>query len=147
MEVRAAGVISVVEAGGPQLNQSETVTMFNDLCVLAPAALLDAPVIWEEVDARSTRAIFTNAGHTIRAELVFDDAGDLVDFVSDDRFQTSDGTSYRRYPWSTPLRDYRRFAGGMRVAARGAARWLTPQGELSYGRFEIVDIEYNVTTR
>lgn len=71
MTVKAAALVPVVQVSGPQMNQGETVTMFNDMCVMAPVTLIDPAIMWEPVDARTARASFTNAGHTIRAELSF----------------------------------------------------------------------------
>ncbi|MFO0650424.1 MAG: DUF6544 family protein [Polyangiales bacterium] len=143
MEVRAAGLVDVQNARGAEMNQAETVTMFNDLCVLAPAAILDAGVRWEPVDARSLRATWTYAGHTIRATLSFDAAGDLVGFVSNDRAMSSDGVTFRHVPWSTPHSDYREI-NGVRIAHHGVATWLAPEGEIEYGRFDLSTLEYNV---
>lgn len=43
------------------------------------------------------RATYSNADHAVTATLVFDEAGDLVDFVSDDRsMASSDGRTFTR---------------------------------------------------
>src|SRR6185436_1132726 len=60
MRVKACSLISMVNAAGPEMDKAETVTMFNDLCVLAPAALVDAPVNWESIDRHRVRGAFTN---------------------------------------------------------------------------------------
>lgn len=143
MQVRVASILDVVDARGPEMNQSETVTPFNDICLLAPRALIDAKVSWASIDAHSVDGAFRNGGHTIHAVLVFDEQGDLVDFVSNDRFLSADGKKYERFPWSTPLRDYREF-DGRRVASRGDAAWKQPLGDFVYGRFELIDVEFNV---
>lgn len=143
MRVRVLSLFDVVDARGPEMDRSETVTLFNDICVLAPAALVDANVTWEQIEPRRVRGTYTNAGNTISAELVFDADGDLVDFVSYDRAQTSDGKAYLRYPWSTPLRAYRDF-GGMRLASGGEAVWREPMGDFVYARFDFVSLTYNV---
>ena len=126
------------------MNQSETVTLFNDMCMLAPATLIDRDIQWRELDARTVHATFTNVGVTISAVLTFDDAGDLRSFESDDRYLSADGHEYERYRWSTPMRDYREL-GGRRIATRGEASWRLPDGDFSYAELEIVDIAYNVT--
>lgn len=143
MDIRVLGLIPVVDVHGREMTQSETVTLFNDMCILAPSSLIGAPVTWESVDDRSVRATYTNAGYTIGATLTFDAAGDLVGFVSGDRYLL-DGRSVRRAPWSTPMSGYREF-GGFRLAAVGEARWLETAGEWTYGRFELTSIEYNQT--
>jgi hypothetical protein len=141
MRVRIAGLFTVVDAHGPQMTQGETVTLFNDMCFLAPAALVDAPVRWNVVDDRMVAATYTNAGKTISAQLTFDAAGDLVGFVSRDRYQ-SDGRTYRQFPWSTPLGDFRDFAGA-RLPSYGEAHWHEPAGEWTYGQFWLERIAYN----
>lgn len=143
MEVKAAHLVTVVDARGPEMNQSETVTMLNDLCVLAAPALPFVPIRWETLDERSVRATFTNAGQTISAVLLFDEAGFLVSFWSDDRYLSADGKTYARHRWSTPLRDYRDFHG-RKAPAYGEATWALPDGDLTYGRFELVDLVYDV---
>ena len=40
MQVRVASLKTVIDARGPEMDQAETVTLLNDLCVLAPAALV-----------------------------------------------------------------------------------------------------------
>ena len=47
------------------------------------------------------------------------------------------------YPWSTPVRNYRE-SGGRRVPGYGELVWHTPEGEFTYGKFHLVEIEYNL---
>jgi hypothetical protein len=126
------------------MTQAETVTLFNDMCLIAPATLVEPAIAWEEVDAHTARATFTNAGHTIRAELSFNDAGELTNFWSDDRRQASpDGKTMTAVRWSTPVRDYREF-GSVRLASRGEGRWHEPGGDYAYIDVELDDVEYNL---
>ncbi|HYN33405.1 MAG TPA: DUF6544 family protein, partial [Ilumatobacteraceae bacterium] len=70
----------------------------------------------------------------------------LVDFVSDERSRSSsDGRSFTRQRWSTPLSAQRDF-DGRRVMAHGEARWHAPlpEGEFPYLDFELDAITYNV---
>lgn len=41
MKIKLAGLITVAEASGPIMNKSETVTFFNDMCLIAPETLID----------------------------------------------------------------------------------------------------------
>jgi hypothetical protein len=134
MRVRVAGLAQVVDARGPEMDQSEAVTFFNDLCVLAPGALVDAPVQWEELDPRTVRGTFTLGREVVSATLSFDEAGDLAGFVSEDRMLSADGKAFERHPWSTPLHDYAVYEGG-RLARRGEALWRLPSGDFAYGEF------------
>ncbi len=93
--VRLLSVFTMVSAKGPVMDRAETVTVFNDLCVLAPPMLIDPAIQWQEVDAHTVRARYTRGAETIGAELTFNDAGELVDFASDDRPSASaDGKSF-----------------------------------------------------
>ena len=144
MQIKVASLVQVVDARGPKMDQGETVTLFNDLCLLAPAALVDRQRIqWQDAGPLAARARFTHRGITIGAELTFNPRGELVGFVSNDRFLSSDGKTYTSYPWSTPLRDYREI-DGRRVPTYGEAVWLMPQGAFTYGRFNLERIEYDV---
>jgi hypothetical protein len=145
MRVRLLSLVPMVTAAGPDMDRAETVTLFNDLCVLAPGALVDAPVTWQRLDDRRVQGAYAHLGTTVTAELIFDDHGDLVDFVSDDRLRaTPDGSTFTRQRWSTPVGGYRRY-GNWRIAAQGAAHWHAPdpEGEFAYIELTIDDMQYN----
>jgi hypothetical protein len=142
MRIKPLGAFAVVDAAGPEMDQGETVTLFNDMCLLAPGTLVDRAIQWEPVDAWTAKARFTHAAHTISATLHFDDDGLLKDFVSDDRFASTDGKNFMRWRWSTPIAEYRAY-GPYRLAARGEARWHSPEGEYEYAAVDILEVEYN----
>lgn len=154
MEARLVGLLPVVDAGGSELTRSETVTVLNDMVLLAPGALLDAPVTWEAMEGGRAGVTYRNAGHRVAAVLHFDSAGDLADFHSDDRYQW-DGEGYRSLRWSTPVREYGTFAG-LRLPKVAEARWSPiPEGTSevrpdrreegwTYARFVVQEVEYDV---
>lgn len=146
MQVRVFDRVPVTSASGPEMTMAETVTMFNDMCVLAPATLIDPGIQWEPVDETRTLATFVNAGHTIRAELSFNDLGELVNFWSNDRRKSEADGSMRAVPWSTPMRDYRPF-GHARLGSRGMAIWHQHDGPLAYVEIEVDEIAYNIAHR
>ncbi len=140
MEVRAAALVTMAFARGPEMNQSETVTILNDMCMLAPSTLLDRHVRFESMqDARTVRVSLERRGITVSAVLDFDAEGDLVRFTSDDRYLSADGKAFARHRWVTPLHDYGDL-GGLRLARHGEALWERPEGPLEYARFEILEL-------
>lgn len=144
MRVRAAWLVPLVNAAGPEMDESETVTMLNDMCWLAPGALTSDRIQWDAIDSLTVRATFTNAGYTVRATLEFNADGELSDFISDDRSAaSSDGKSFTRVRWSTPLRDYRAF-GAHRASSRGEGIWHASEGEYSYIELELFGLEHNM---
>lgn len=142
MRVRVLSVFPVADEHGPELTRAETVTLFNELCLLAPDALIDPAIEWDPVDDRSVRARYTLGGNTISAVLEFNDAGELVDFVSDDRSAVSEDGRLTPLRFSTPVGDYGTF-GDRRVMTRGEGRWHPPEGAFAYIELELVDFEVN----
>jgi hypothetical protein len=142
MQMKVGSLVQVVDAKGEKMTHGETVTLFNDMCLLAPATLIAPTIRWEAVDSSKIRAIFTNKGNTISAILTFDGEGALVDFLSNDRYLSSDGVTYTNYPWSTPVREYREF-NGCKIASYAEAIWHMPDGEYTYARFRLEELEYN----
>ena len=147
MRARAAGLVPLVDMSGVEMSRSETVMMFNDMSVMAPATLIDPAIVWGPVDAETVRARVTNAGQTIRAVLSFRDTGELANFWSDDRYQASpDGATMERIRWSTPLGSYRPY-GAARLASAGEARWYESGGDYTYLEMTIDEVHYNVRSR
>lgn len=145
MRVTVGGVVPLVNASGDDMDRAETVTLFNDMCILAPGTLVGPGIAWEPLDASTARARFTHRGHTITAMLFFDADGRLVNFESDDRASRSPGERFANARFSTPLRDYRDF-GPLHLAGYGEARWRLPEGEFTYGEFTMLDVVANDTS-
>jgi hypothetical protein len=144
MRMKLLSVIPVVDADGTEFTRTETVTLFNDMCIMAPATLVSPSIRWKELDARSAEGTYTNGPHSIRAVLVFDDAGALVNFWSDDRPALApDGITFMRQRWSTPVGDYRA-QGPLRLASRGEARYAAESGEYAYIQFDGLDVSYDL---
>ena len=143
MKIKVASLFNIANAKGAKMNKSETVTFFNDMCFLAPATLIDKNIEWEQIDTLTTKAKFTLGNNTISAVLYFNEKGQLINFTSKDRYESADGRIYRSYEWKTPLSNYKNF-NGRRIASYGEAYWVKPKGDFCYGKFNLLDIKYNV---
>lgn len=139
-QVRIAGLYPMIDTRGDAITHDETVTLMNDILVMAPAAVLDLPFTFETTGEHTLGATFRNGGYTVAASLTFSPAGDLVGFTSADR---AHGREAGPAIWSTPISDYRTI-DGIRVGSRGDANWIDATGEWTYGRFRITSIAYNV---
>ena len=144
MDIRLFSLLKVQYQTGKEMGVAETVTFFNDMCCMAPATLIDKRIQWSETDGQKVKAAFTTNGITITAWLYFNDAGALVNFVSNDRYAAGDNNTMQQLPWSTPLQDYNTF-NGYRLPGYSAAIYTYPQGDLCYGTFRLSEIEYNPT--
>ncbi len=142
MQIAIASLFQIVDAKGEKMTRGETVTLFNDMCLLAPATLIDSSIRWEIIDSLTVKAAFTNRNQTISAILFFNQTGELTNFSSDDRYLSEDGETYYNYQWTTPVKAYKEFTG-RKIPTYAEAIWHTPEGEFPYARFETIEIEYN----
>ncbi|MCU0371041.1 MAG: hypothetical protein MUC31_06475 [Bacteroidales bacterium] len=142
MKIKLAGLFTLADARGPEMDQGETVTVFNDMCFMAPATLISNDIRWEILEPLVVKANFTNKSLKISAVLYFDEDGNLVNFISNDRFETKDGREYHNNPWLTPVKEFREI-NGIRRPAVAKAIYMRPEGEFCYAEFVIKDIAYN----
>jgi hypothetical protein len=142
MLIKLFGHFTVSDARGKEMDQGETVTVFNDMCFMAPGTLIDKNIDWNEIDSTTIEARFTNGDITIRATLYFNNDGELIDFISNDRFETSDGKTYKNYPWKTPVTGYTDI-NGYHLPAGAKLIYTHPDKDFCYGEFNLVSIEYN----
>ncbi|QEC57910.1 DUF6544 family protein [Flavisolibacter ginsenosidimutans] len=140
MHIKLFGIFPMVSESGGVLNKAETVTIFNDMCILAPATLIDKSIQWKAINDTVAKATFTVRDESITAQLLFNVKGELTNFISDDRYAIADK---KRYRFSTPVKDYKNF-DGYNLPSYGEAIWHYPDGEFVYGQFHIKKIVYNV---
>jgi hypothetical protein len=143
MVIKMMNLFKVVDAKGPEMSQGETVTVLNDMCFMAPGSLVCHNIRWEYIDINQEKATFTNENITVNAILTFDKEGKLVNFLSYDRFETSDGKNYRNFPWETPVKEYRKF-GDYYLPSKADVIYKHPEGDFCYLKFRLEEIKYNV---
>lgn len=143
-EVKLLNWFKVVDAKGDKMNQAETVTVLNDMCVIAPATLIDRRITWESINNTAVKAIFKNGSISISAMLYFNEKGELVNFISNDRYDT-DGKKYISYPWATPVEDYKMINGYL-LPSKAKLIYQRPDGDFTYGELEYKSIKYNLTS-
>lgn len=144
MRVQAAFMFNVVNLQGEELSKGETVTILNDICFFAPAALIDRRMAWKERDSTSVEVTFTNGPYSVSAILFFNNEGELIDFSTLDRPALQDDGSLRNVRWSTPIRNYADIQG-RKIPTYGETVYHYPDGDLVYGKFTLKNIIYNIS--
>jgi len=139
MDIRLFSIFKVQYMEGADMDLSETVTFFNDMCVVAPPTLIDKRITWLEVEGNKVKASFTNNNITVSAWLYFNDKGELINFISEDRYA---GDTGKQFPWSTPLKDYQEI-NGYNLMENAEVIYSYPDRNLCYGTFKLISIEYN----
>lgn len=142
MRIKLLGLFPVMDISGRELDQAETVTWFNDLCLFAPGALVDPRIRWTPLDDRSSLATFTHKDITISAKLVFDAEDRLVDFISEDRYLVSPTKAPEKRTFRTPASEHR-LMQGLLIPGHGEALWELPDGPFTYGRFTVTGLVYD----
>ncbi|MFC0877862.1 DUF6544 family protein [Saccharicrinis sp. FJH2] len=142
MKGKLLGIFTIVDAKGEEANKAETVTVFNDICLLAPALLISKNIEWSVIDSLTVKAKYTNRKISIEAKLFFDNNGRLINFTSKDRYETKDGKVFYNYPWQTPVIEYK-IINELYLPSKIKTIFIHPDIEFCYGEFEVDKIEYN----
>ncbi len=142
-QVKVAELFKVVDIRGEELTKAETVTLLNDMCIFAPGSLTDSRLTWTVLDELSAKVVLTNGKYSVSAILYFNEAGELINFISDDRFALQDDGSMKQERWSTPVSAYKEFEG-RKIPTLGKTIWHYPEGDFTYGVFTLKSIKYNI---
>ncbi|MBK6967086.1 MAG: hypothetical protein IPH20_25080 [Bacteroidales bacterium] len=92
-----AEMFKVVDLSGEELTTAETVTLLNDMCIFAPGCLVDKRLVWSEIDSMSTKVTLTNGKYIVSAILYFNESGELINFMSDDRSALQDDGTVKKF--------------------------------------------------
>jgi hypothetical protein len=146
MTVKLAGLVRLVDARGAVMDRSETVTVLNDMCLLAPGTLLDPRITFRVRDAYSVEATFAVKGETVAAALTFGPDGLLANFESHDRSRASaDGRTFTALPFLTPVNAHGTFAGVL-LARHAFAQWRIEGNQLfTYAEFTVESATFDAT--
>lgn len=143
MKIKLAGLFSIINVAGQEMDQSETVTFLNDMCFFAPGVLPGMDNIeWEELNNKQLKATYKTNSRSIDAVLEFDDEGWLVNFISDDRYEIA-GKEINKRPWFTPVEEFA-FFGQTKLPKKAGAWYQRPDKDFCYGEFTTIDVLYNV---
>jgi len=129
--------------GVAALARTETGTILNDICFLAPTCRVDPRLAWRPLEDRRCDVRCTLGLHQVSATLDFDGLGELTDFSSEDQGAMQPDGSLRPARWTTPMRDCREVEG-RRVATRGEAIRHLPEGDFIHGRWVLTRVRFDV---
>jgi hypothetical protein len=138
MDIRLLGIFPVSKASGADMFQAETVTFFNELCLFMPGALVDEKIHWNRGEAEGELiGRFKNENTQITARLFFNENGELVNFISEDRI---DINTHQKIPFLTPVTSYKNF-NGLCLMSEGEAIWQYEDGPFAYGKIHLKKLE------
>lgn len=138
LRARLLGIIPVASVGpSPEMDEGELVRYLAE-AVWFPTALLPTQgVEWEAIDAHSAKATLKHRDRVASLCFHFNDQNE-VERVTTERYRQEDG-DYA--PWTGYYRTYEN-RWKMRVPAEAEVEWNLPDGDLSYWRASIENIDY-----
>jgi hypothetical protein len=138
---KVAGLFTVFDVRGPELDQATMIRYLNEI-MWFPSAFLGENIAWQSVDDHSADVVFSDGGESVSGRWFFDDEGRITNFRTK-RYREIGG-DFSLDEWSTPITDYGQRAG-LNLPVRGQAEWNLPEGDLVYADLEIMEVEYNTT--
>ena len=90
----------------------------------------------------STKEIAQMLNISVSAVLYFNDKGQLINFVTNDRYYWNEDNTYSNVQWETPVGEYREI-NGMNLVSYAEALWVTENGREVYAKFNMLDVKVN----
>lgn len=141
LRAKILSAFTVVDAEpGPEMNSGELMRYLAE-SVWFPTALLPGEgVDWESVDERSARATIDHRGTTVSVMFHFNGRSEVERVFAEHRFREVDG-SFEPTPWTGHFSNYQ-MRNGMLIPLEGEVEWNLPEGDLTYWRGHVDEIEH-----
>lgn len=141
MLVKLLSGVPVANASGPEIDVSSLHRYIGEMPWYPGAFLNEEHITWEPVDSSHTRAVITAGENRATVLFSFDDAGRVTKVTTDERYRTV-GDRFVRDTWTGYYGDYQEI-GGFRIPMEIAAEWNLPEGDFSYVRLRVTEVEYD----
>ena len=140
MLIKLQSTIKIADEQGRELSQSDLVRWLGEAPFFPTALLPGKDLRWEEIDSDSARVIVEDHGLHVSGVFYFNEKGQITRFLTHDRFRTVD---YRQVndPFNGYYRDYQEYNGFM-IPTEIEAVWDLDEGNFSYAKFKVEDIQY-----
>ncbi len=139
MLIKPLSILTMADETGFQVDQGTLVRYLAEM-VWFPTIAISNYISWEEIDENSARAIMRYGNIRVSGVFVFNDDGDPVSF-SARRFGEFNG-QFRMENWTVTMKDHKEF-NGFKVPSSGEITWELEEGDFTWYKFKVKDIEYN----
>jgi hypothetical protein len=145
MLIKLLSTITVADAAGSEMDISSLIRFLAE-APWFPTALLPSDYIeWKEIDSNSARAVIKDNGYTASGIFTFNEKGEIIKFVTNDRYMEADG-KYFKEQWGGHYRNYQEIEG-MKIPTEGEVEWNLSDRDLQYAKLKITDIQYNIAEK
>jgi len=145
MFIKLLSTITVADATGSEMDISSLIRFLSETPWF-PTALLPSDYIeWKEIDSNSAQAVIKDNGYTASGIFTFNEKGEIIKFVTNDRYMEADG-KYFKEQWGGYYRNYQEIEG-MKIPIEGEVEWNLSDKDLQYAKLKIDEIQYNIPFR
>lgn len=141
MLITVMSTFTVADVKAKELDQSSLIRWLAEATLFPTALLPREGLRWEEMDSNSARAVIEDHGMEVSAVFYFNGKGEITHLETEDRYMTV-GDEQVRERWSAYYRDYKEM-GGFMVPTEIEAVWNLEEGDFSYARFIVDEIEFD----
>lgn len=142
MLVKILSTIPVADAKGPEIDISSLHRYVGEMPWFPAAFLNEEYITWESIDSFHAGAVITDGRNTASVVFSFDEEGRITKVSTDERYRTV-GDQFFRDRWTGYYYDYQE-RNGVKVPMKIMGEWNLPEGDFSYIRLRVAEIEYDV---
>jgi len=139
MLIKLGSVVPVVDAADEKIDQGALLRFLGEI-VWFPAAALSPYIHWEPMDVTSAKATMTHGGVSGTAVFSFDDRGRFIGLTADRYFGGGPDAKIER--WRIAANEWKAMDGCL-VPVRGEVRWELAEGDFTFYRWELTELEYD----
>lgn len=140
MLIKVLSLFNVVNSSDNEKINQGTLQRYLGETIWFPTAAVSPYIKWEEIDSLSAKATMTYKGTSGSAVFTFNENGDFVKF-SAMRYKDSDEKAQLK-EWIITLSDYKVY-DGIKIPVKGEATWKLDEGDFTWYKLEVFDVEYN----
>ncbi|MBC7389399.1 MAG: hypothetical protein H7329_09335 [Opitutaceae bacterium] len=130
-------VFNILDAHGENYNQGELLRWLGE-SVLYPTNLLQSEkLVWSSISSNSARLTFNYNGLSLFFVVTFNDVGEIIQLETK-RYMDKKGLQ----TWVIKLAEYEN-KNGILIPTKFEVLWRLKEGDLSYARFKLKEIEYD----
>lgn len=143
MLIRLNGWLKIVDAKGPKIDEGALQRFLGEM-VWFPSMALSPYISWKLIDDSTAEANMRHQGTEGSGRFSFNEGGDVIRYTAQ-RYKDNSANA-KRYEWIMEIEDYKVFEG-IRVPSLLRSTWRLDEGDWTWLKMELTDIQYNPEQR
>lgn len=141
MLISAWGLIPVVQAQGPEIDQGTLLRYLGEM-LWFPSSALRPSVQWRELSSGSAEATLTVGAQTVKAVISFNPEGDFERMEALRYYARKTGATLEKWRITANPHSLKTFSG-IQIPSQYTVSWLLKEGAFDWLELEIGDLAYN----